>query len=139
MDVFKLRDYVVDEYKSYVESFVNIADERIDAYVQERLDSGELWPQAVLQLNPAYEPAERLDELVDAGILIPVPPSSSDRLLGFIGTSVRPWRQPSATNRTWLARARGRARASLTWCPSSTTSSRTPRTSRPCGRSSSTR
>ena len=60
MDVFKLRDHVVDEYKSYVESFVNIADERIDAYVQEQLDSGELWPQAVLQLNPAYEPAERL-------------------------------------------------------------------------------
>lgn len=85
MDVFKLRDYVVDEYKSYVESFVNIADERIDAYVQERLDSGELWPQAVLQLNPAYEPAERLDALADAGILDP-------RAAEFFGPTIRLYR-----------------------------------------------
>lgn len=82
MDVFKLRDYVVDEYKSYVESFVNIADERIEAYVQQRLNSGELWPQAVLQLNPAYELAERLGELADARVLDP-------RTAEFFGPDIR--------------------------------------------------
>ncbi len=69
MDVFKLREYVVDEYRSYVESFVNVHDERLAAYVRQRLDGGELWPEAVLQLNPAYEPAETLGELAEQGLL----------------------------------------------------------------------
>ncbi len=69
MDVFKLREYVVDEYRSYVESFVNVHDERLAAYVRQRLDEGELWPEAVLQLNPAYEPAETLGELAEQGLL----------------------------------------------------------------------
>ena len=30
MDVFALRDRVVDEYRKYVESFVNILDPQID-------------------------------------------------------------------------------------------------------------
>lgn len=71
MDVFKLREHVVDEYKSFVESFINIHDERIDAFVRESLDSGELWPDAVLQLNPAYAPAETLGELAEQGIIHP--------------------------------------------------------------------
>ncbi len=54
-DVFTLRDRVVGEYRAYVESFVHILDPAIDAFVRDRLAEGELWPEAVLQLNPAYE------------------------------------------------------------------------------------
>ena len=50
----KLRESVVDEYKDYVESFVRIHDERVDDFVRTRLAAGELWPDAVLQLNPAF-------------------------------------------------------------------------------------
>ena len=57
-DVFKLRDRVVGEYKDYVESFVHIYDQRIEGFVRDKLDEGELWPDAVLQLNPAYERAD---------------------------------------------------------------------------------
>jgi ATP-dependent helicase YprA (DUF1998 family) len=62
-DVFRLREHVVQEYRDYVESFVHVLDPRIDAFVHERLAEGELWPEAVLQLNPAYEPGPTLGEL----------------------------------------------------------------------------
>ena len=69
MDVFNLRDSVVDEYKAYVESFVRVLDPRVSNFVQEQLASGELWPDAVLQLNPAFEPGQNLQQLADAGTL----------------------------------------------------------------------
>jgi hypothetical protein len=66
-DVFQLRDGVVGEYRDYFESFVRIDDPQIRAYVAERLREGEPWPDAVLQLNPAYEPGPTLGELAAAG------------------------------------------------------------------------
>lgn len=69
MDVFNLREAVVDEYRDYVESFINIYDERADAFVRERLAEGELWPDPALQLNPAYAPAETLGELYGQSVI----------------------------------------------------------------------
>ena len=40
MDVFKLRDTVVREYRDYVESFVRVFDQRIDEYVRTQLEGG---------------------------------------------------------------------------------------------------
>ena len=59
-DVFKLRDRVVGEYRDYVESFIHIYDQRIEGFVRDKLAEGELWPDAVLQLNPAYAPGPTL-------------------------------------------------------------------------------
>ena len=69
MDVFKLRDTVVREYRDYVESFVRVFDQRIDEYVRTQLEGGELWPEVVLQLNPAFELDHTLGELADAGTI----------------------------------------------------------------------
>ena len=68
-DVFRLRDRVIQEYRDYVESFVHVLDPRIDQFVRERLAEGELWPEAVLQLNPAYEPGPTLGELAARGAI----------------------------------------------------------------------
>jgi ATP-dependent helicase YprA (DUF1998 family) len=68
-DVFKLRDRVVGEYRDYVESFVHIYDQGIESFVRDKLNQGELWPDAVLQLNPAYEPGPTLGELAVNGEL----------------------------------------------------------------------
>jgi ATP-dependent helicase YprA (DUF1998 family) len=68
-DVFGLRDHVVREYRDYVESFIHIRDQRIERFVQDMLARGELWPDAVLQLNPAYEPADTLADLATAGTI----------------------------------------------------------------------
>jgi len=42
---------------------------RIEKFVREKFASGALWPDPILQLNPAYQPGETLDELADKGIL----------------------------------------------------------------------
>ena len=68
-DVFALREQVVGEYQDYVESFINILDDRIKGFVQQELDKGELWPEAVLQLNPAYERGDTLGELAYRGLI----------------------------------------------------------------------
>ncbi len=68
-DVFSLRDRVVGEYHDYFESFVNVRDQEIDSFVRARLHDGELWPTAMLQLNPAYEVGPTLLELASQGIL----------------------------------------------------------------------
>ena len=70
IDVFALRDRVVGEYRDYVESFINISDPSIDAFVRARLAEGELWPDAVLQLNPAYEAGDTLGELAAKGVIL---------------------------------------------------------------------
>jgi hypothetical protein len=79
MDVFALREKVVSDYKQYIESFVRIRDERIDGFVQEELKKGALWPEAILQLNPAYEPGQRL-------MSWPLKALSCPRLPGFFGS-----------------------------------------------------
>ena len=78
-DVFGLRDHVVCEYRDYVESFIHIRDQRIERFVQDMLARGELWPDAVLQLNPAYEPAETLGDLAANGMIGKRRRASSDR------------------------------------------------------------
>jgi len=42
-----------------VESFIHVRVTRIERFVEDMLARGELWPDTVLQLNPAYEPAAR--------------------------------------------------------------------------------
>src|SRR5215471_3054566 len=68
-DVFGLRDHVVREYREYVESFIHIRDKRVEQFVQSMLARGELWPDAVLQLNPAYELAGTLADLAADGVI----------------------------------------------------------------------
>ena len=71
LDVFNLRERVVGEYRDYVRSFINVHDDRIDEFVSRRLEEGELWPDAVLQLNPAFEVDQPLGKLAAGGVLTP--------------------------------------------------------------------
>lgn len=69
MDVFQFREALVGEYGSYVRSFLNIRDDRIRAEVDKQVKQGLLWPDPLIQLNPAFEPAETVDDLVAEGLL----------------------------------------------------------------------
>ena len=40
MDVFALRNKVVDDYRRYIESFVRIRDEHIEKFVRDKFSSG---------------------------------------------------------------------------------------------------
>lgn len=69
MDVFALRDQLIYDYSDYISSFIQIRDEQIEAYVDQQLASGLLWPDALVQLNPAFQPGHKIDDLVDEGLL----------------------------------------------------------------------
>ena len=63
MDVFDLRQRLVDDYQRYTRSFITIRDPRISAYVDDALGAGVLWPEPLLQLNPTFLPGGTIDEL----------------------------------------------------------------------------
>ena len=71
MDVFDLRQRLVDDYASYTRSFIKIADPRISQKVEAALDEGALWPEPLLQLNPTFLPGGTIDDLVADGTLHP--------------------------------------------------------------------
>ncbi len=71
MDVFALRNRVIDDYREYITSFMSIRDERIQAEVDENIDNGLLWPEPRIGLNPAFETGGLIDEHVASGLLHP--------------------------------------------------------------------
>ncbi len=71
MDVFSLRDSIIDSYNKYVSSFLTIKDDRLYELVERELDSGFLWPEPLIQLNPAFEFGPDLESLTKEGTLHP--------------------------------------------------------------------
>lgn len=72
MDVFSLRDTVIEEYKDFAKSFTKIfaedIKEQVDAiYAQERF-----WPEPLIQINPNYKITTSIEELVAQKILHPL-------------------------------------------------------------------
>ena len=71
MDVFSLRDSVINDYANYIRSFIEIRDERIREVVDREISEGLLWPDPLIQINPAFEPGKTTEELVKEGTLHP--------------------------------------------------------------------
>lgn len=69
MNAFKTHFQVISEYKEYLDSFVNIHDERIVKYVEESTMKKDLLPDPLVQFNPSYEKREAFEDLVAEGIL----------------------------------------------------------------------
>jgi len=71
MDVFKLRESLVKNYNSYIHSFLNIKDPKINEYINSAFKEGILWPDPLIQLNPSFEQGDKIPDLVSANILHP--------------------------------------------------------------------
>jgi hypothetical protein len=71
MDVFTLRDAIVDDYKSFATSFTKIAAEDIKRKVTGIFADGRYWPDPYLQINPAYRQRCNVGDLVGSGQLHP--------------------------------------------------------------------
>jgi ATP-dependent helicase YprA (DUF1998 family) len=70
--IFEAHEKIVDDYRNYVQSFLNISDEHIQRFIDEKIiGKNSLWPEALIQVNPAYEPAETVEDLVKQKILQP--------------------------------------------------------------------
>ena len=64
MNIFSLHDKIIDDYSSYIKSFLNIKDEEIRKVVDKDLEKGSLWPDPLIQFNPTFEKGESVDDLV---------------------------------------------------------------------------
>ena len=69
MDVFEVREKVIDDYRSFTTASIDIKDARLKQHYQDELDRDRQWPEPWLSLNPAFEPGGRIDELVREGRL----------------------------------------------------------------------
>src|SRR6266446_5365706 len=69
MNIFEFRNQLVDDYASYINSFIQIRDPHVHNYVQQKLHEGVLWPEPLIQLNPLFARGESIDELVAQGVL----------------------------------------------------------------------
>ncbi len=79
MNVFEIQQTLVNDYKRYVESFVNIGDSNIRKYVHQQYEQDTFWPEALVQLNPVFAAGPTVRELVDQGVLH----SKSDEIFRF--------------------------------------------------------
>lgn len=72
LNIFDLHEKVLNDYRDFVHSFIQIADERARAFIEQALVQEEqLWPEPLLQISPAYERTATVDELTNQGILYP--------------------------------------------------------------------
>jgi len=71
MDIFRFRNDLITNYSSYVQSFFEIRDEKVEAKVEEQFAKGLLWPEVLIQLNPSFKPGETSDALAGSGVLHP--------------------------------------------------------------------
>ena len=69
MDIFGLRDRLVQDYAEYVKSFILIRDPQVRGYVEQELGNGLLWPEPLIQMNPSFEPGTWIGDLVQEGII----------------------------------------------------------------------
>ena len=69
MNVFEVHKKIVEDYAQYIRSFINISDRRIAETVEDSLAKGRLWPQPLLQFNPAYEQVGTIEEVISSGLL----------------------------------------------------------------------
>lgn len=70
MNIIELYENLKGSYKSYLESFVTIKDERIKEKVSDSIKHEELWPKALIQFNPNFEKGIGVKELIAKGFPI---------------------------------------------------------------------
>lgn len=82
MDVFQVRDKVIDDYREFTTSAVDVKDQRLKDFYQGELEAGRQWPEPWISLNPAFEVGGRIDDLVREGLL----DAECDRIFRFKST-----------------------------------------------------
>ncbi|MEW6155388.1 MAG: DEAD/DEAH box helicase [Actinomycetota bacterium] len=71
MDVFRVREQLVGDYRAFTAAFVEPRDPRIAGFIEQRLAEGSQWPEPWLSLNPNFAVGGTATELADGGVLHP--------------------------------------------------------------------
>lgn len=69
MNIFKVHNQIISDYKSYIESFLFIKDDRIKVVVDKELEAGKLWPEPLIQFNPTFEKGTSIEQLTKDNII----------------------------------------------------------------------
>lgn len=71
LDIFALRDSVIDEYKRFATSFTTIHAPDIRSQIEAIYAEERYWPEPLIQINPSYKRSTDIQSLVDGGALDP--------------------------------------------------------------------
>lgn len=71
LDVFSLRDSVIDEYKRFATSFTTIHADDIRRQIEAIYAQQRYWPEPLIQINPSYKRTTDVATLVESGVLEP--------------------------------------------------------------------
>lgn len=71
MDVFKIHEQVIADYRAFTSGFVEVRDRRIKEFVDAQFAQGVQWPDPWLSLNPSFASGGAVPALVDQGLLHP--------------------------------------------------------------------
>lgn len=69
MDILSFHNKLIENYKRYIQSFLNIKDPGIDKFVESEIHNKKLWPEPLVQFNPTFEKGRKLEKLVDEKLL----------------------------------------------------------------------
>ena len=69
MDILNFHKKLIDNYKTYIQSFLNIKDPSILKFVDTEISNKKLWPEPLVQFNPTFEKGIPLSTLVKEGHL----------------------------------------------------------------------
>lgn len=69
-NIFTLHQSILSDYKSYINSFLNIADKRILDVVNKDFELRTLYPEPLIQFNPAFESGGKVEDLINKNILV---------------------------------------------------------------------
>lgn len=71
MDILNFHTKLIDNYKSYIQSFLTIKDPKILEFVDAEIENKKLWPEPLVQFNPTFEQGKPISDLVHSGSLHP--------------------------------------------------------------------
>ncbi len=72
MDVFSLRDSVINEYRDFARSFTKIFAKDIKEQVEAIYEQEKFWPEPLIQINANYKKTTSIEELVSQKVLHPM-------------------------------------------------------------------
>ncbi len=70
-NIFDLHKNILENYRLYIDSFLNITDGRISDMVHKEFESDDLCPEPLIQFNPSFESGGRVEDLINKGVLDP--------------------------------------------------------------------
>ncbi len=71
MDVFKVHEQVIGDYRAFTSGFVHPRERRIASFVEDQFAEGVQWPDPWLSLNPSFASGGAVPDLCDRGLLHP--------------------------------------------------------------------